>query len=1010
MIFKTVTLDSGKMKPNKPDTLCLMSTTFERERRYHLSLSIIGGFILADTPMLLDEKDFMEAAGNELGKSGILDLTMPKPRGEALLLGKCHAPEEKPRPASQVRFKVGSIDKTLNVFGNRFWKRAGGTVEVISDPEPFTVMPVTYENAFGGPDFKKNPVGKGVAPVLMKKGNTVYPLPNIETPNQLIGSPSDRPDPAGFGPLDPGLPQRTKKLGTFDEEWRQDNWPYYPKDMDWTYFNAAPPDQWIDGCFSGSERVSIVNMHPRRQVINSQLPGVRARCFVNQEKNGEVLFKEIKANLDTVWLFPGAEAGLILFHGAMVVADDEASDILDILAAWEPLSEAPKPPEYYRELLAGEAVTAPKAAVPEAEEAEMPGIPKIALGIPGVALPGVAAAEPGKPKAPETGLPVLPELEGPEIAGKPSAAPVGQAGAVPSGEAGKPGIPQGKTPAKDASPLDAFMRAEFEKQAAEAEKKFRKLLEKAGVENPDELFKPKPEDMAFLKLSPEELKAEAEKRAAELEFQSRAMMQKAGVENPDQYFQPKPEDLALLKLSPEELKAEAQIRAAKLEVQFKALMQKAGVDNPDRYFSPEPEGFLAKLFIQSLGVAVPPDVEEELYARERMFKQLEEQKVKMPEEMDAEDDGEDIFPEAPKEAAMLPNLPKSPPKTADDLLAGLKDGVSFQGQDLTGFDLSGKDLTGIDLKSASLDGADLSGVNLTGADLSGAVLEKADLSGADLSGANLYGAMVAGAALAGACLVGLKFTGGNAAGSSFVDADLKGADFSYADVSGADFTGADLTGANLEYADFSKAKLAGAKCCEVKATGAYFNEADVSGADFTGADLSQANFSGAVMTQANFSRAVLQNAWFSKASAGGGVFTEADMQKSASDSKAQFTGADFTGANLSGANWEDTDLTGAVFHKASLENAALMNCNLSKADFTNALAPGADLSKSDLSFTVMSDFNLFKGILRKANLTETDFRGSNLYGVDFYKANIVKPQFEGANLKSTILAEWRPEG
>ncbi|MCE5248701.1 DUF2169 domain-containing protein [bacterium] len=997
------------MKPNKPDTLCLMNTTFERERRYHLSLCIIGGFILADTPMLLDEKDFMEAAGNELGKTDILDMSMPKPHGEALLSGKCHAPEGKHLPASQVRFRVGTIDKTLNVFGNRFWKRAGGAVDVVTDPEPFAAMPVTYENAFGGPDFKKNPAGKGMAPVVMKNGNRVYPLPNIETPNQLIGATSDRPDPAGFGPLDPGLPRRTKKLGTFDDEWRQDSWPYYPKDLDWSYFNAAPPDQWIDGYFSGNERVSVVNMHPKRQVINSQLPGVRARCFVNQEKNGEVLFREIKTNLDTVWLLPGAETGLILFHGAMTVADDEASDILDILAAWEPLSEAPKPPEYYRELLSGEAVEAPEAEVPEAEEAGMPGIPKLALGIPAVALPGIAAADTGKPKTPETKLPVTPDIEVPEIAGKPSEAPGEQAGAVPAGGAGKPGIPQGKPPAADESALDKFMRSEFEKQAAESEKQFKDLLKKAGVENPDEVFKPKPEDMAFLKLSPEELKAEGDKRAAELEFQARAMMQKAGVENPDQYFQPKPEDLALLKLSPEELKTEANIRAAKQEAQFKALMQKAGVENPDKYFPPEPEGFSAKLFIQSLGGVVPPDVEKELYERERMFKLLEEQKAKMSGEMDIEDEEDVIPPEVKKETAVLPNLPKETPKAANDLLAGLKDGVSFQGQDLTGFDLSGKDLTSIDLKSASLDSADLSGSNLTGADMTGAVLEKADISGADLSSANLYGAMLAGAALAGACLAGVKFTGGDASGASFVDADLKGADFSYANVSGADFTGADLTGANLEYADFSKAKLAGVTCCRVKATGAFFTEADVSGADFTGSDLSQSYFSGAVMTKANFSHTILQSAWFSKASAEGGIFTEADMQKSAADSKAQFPGADFSGANLSGANWEDTDLSGAVFHKASLENAAMMNCNLSKADFTNASATSADFSKSDLSFTVMADFNFFKGILRKANLTETDFRGSNLYGVDFYKANIVKPQFEGANLNSTILAEWRPE-
>ena len=32
----------------------------------------------------------------------------------------------------------------------------------ITDPEPITTMDISYENAFGGAEFPKNPLGKGM--------------------------------------------------------------------------------------------------------------------------------------------------------------------------------------------------------------------------------------------------------------------------------------------------------------------------------------------------------------------------------------------------------------------------------------------------------------------------------------------------------------------------------------------------------------------------------------------------------------------------------------------------------------------------------------------------------------------------------------------------------------------------------------------------------------------------------------------------------------------------------
>ena len=51
--------------------------------------------------------------------------------------------------------RVGSWRKSFAVVGNRTWVRQTLWV-VASPPEPFTTMPVSYDNAFGGIDTGKD--------------------------------------------------------------------------------------------------------------------------------------------------------------------------------------------------------------------------------------------------------------------------------------------------------------------------------------------------------------------------------------------------------------------------------------------------------------------------------------------------------------------------------------------------------------------------------------------------------------------------------------------------------------------------------------------------------------------------------------------------------------------------------------------------------------------------------------------------------------------------------------
>lgn len=334
----------------------LLLNYFGLKDKYYASFTVMTFFGFDDPDNAISEQEMWPFIQGELGKETIFDMAMPKPRGEVFIHGRCFAPDGKPRPAAQVSFQMGALAKTLDIFGNRFWKLAGGALQVISDPEPFTEMPITYAQAFGGKGFDRNPLGKGFAPLLSPSGDEILPLPNIEDPQRLIGSPSDRPGPAGFGPLDFTWPQRAKKLGTYDDKWFRERWPFYPEDIDWTFFNAAPDDQQQEGFFRGAETFIVKNMHPAKPLVQSRLPALRQRCFINQstdlkKKDSENIFREVTTRLETVWIFPHAERGIAVYRGTAEVADDEALDVRQLFLATEGLEEQPRTIEHYLEEL-----------------------------------------------------------------------------------------------------------------------------------------------------------------------------------------------------------------------------------------------------------------------------------------------------------------------------------------------------------------------------------------------------------------------------------------------------------------------------------------------------------------------------------------------------------------------------------------------------------------------------------------------------------------------------------
>ena len=146
----------------------------------YVVVAVKGTFTLpkqGETPKLTDEQVPLVDAdlfNGEPGRSATLvecDYALEKPQCDILLNGAAYAPGGRPVERIAVGLQVGAQRKSFAVWGNRVW-RAATVGYAPSEPEPFTRLPISYDNAFGGTDermrdpaqvrsYLPNPVGCG---------------------------------------------------------------------------------------------------------------------------------------------------------------------------------------------------------------------------------------------------------------------------------------------------------------------------------------------------------------------------------------------------------------------------------------------------------------------------------------------------------------------------------------------------------------------------------------------------------------------------------------------------------------------------------------------------------------------------------------------------------------------------------------------------------------------------------------------------------------------------------
>ncbi len=857
------------MRVIKSPYVSLLHRVFEHDNDCFLSASCLLFCELGPQARLLAEGDLWGQIPSVLGSDAVLDLCMPKRKGEFLVWGAACAPGGAPVRAMHVRAQVGDLAKTLYVIGDRHWNGS-----VPTEPQPFSIMPISWRNAFGGAGIASNPLGMGARPSSgagLKSGDQ-WRLPNIEMPGQLIALPGDTPEPAGFAPYDIAWPQRASSAGTYDASWFKETFPGFARDMRWELFNAAPRDQQLEGFWRGDEKVFVENMHPEHDVLRGNLPAARPRLFLEQSTLGGLAFREVGLRLDTVWLFPGIQRVVLIFHGMARIEDDEALDVQHLLACCERLEsgesiafyehalrERLDPDKCDRFILDPSDLTpADLVAVPPENESKSGRVAEAEEGLLAKRMRKQAEQERERARSRISEMGLDPDVFLPSVPPLPST-----------------------TRTEDLAEASAVLEVEAERHQAEGE------AARSGRER------------------------ELVRLCKELEISPDAFLERAPTGPPT--FSAEDELRRLKSLVSEHRKHGPGLEALEEMVsapEFEKRIRDA-------------ESSLRAVYRQSAHLQDPAprlqgsDAES---ARSRVEAAIRSGSSLAGWDLTGADLRSVAFEQASLRGALLENA---------NLFQADLSGCDLSGAVLAHANLGQAKLDGAKLHQANLGRARLGSASLCHADLSEAICYQAVLSGARLCGAelaqadfteaivddaDLSEAHAPGMTFCKTSLVGMKAAGADLSESNFLEVEFHRIDFARATLRKATFVGCRAEGVVLEHAQMSQVVMtSGCAFAGVSARGANLTDANLSGTDLSGSNLGSAILDGADMGEcklvgANLSRVTARESRWGRAD-----LTDANLRAS------NLMNASFTKAVLKGANFRDCNLYGADLARVEVD-------------------------------------------------------------------------------------------
>jgi hypothetical protein len=295
--------------------------------REHCVVVIKGTLTISPVQELHDDQVAIQEADLFTGEPGHsapiyeCDYALHKPRCDVLLNGSAYAPGGRPTSRVTVAIQVGTLRKSFDVVGERVW-RVGRTSIGHTEAAPFAVKPINYDCAFGGIDrsrddramhryYPENHAGVGYHYYTDARSLEGSPLPNTEE----VGRPVARPDgnyrPMALGPVARTWDPRVRFAGTYDDNWRDNIYPFLPADFDERFFQAAPADQQIPYC-RGGEAVRCINLTPNGR-LEFVIPRLTAPV-VYRFQQGDV---RIEPNLDMVVIEPDLNRVLLTWRSAV---------------------------------------------------------------------------------------------------------------------------------------------------------------------------------------------------------------------------------------------------------------------------------------------------------------------------------------------------------------------------------------------------------------------------------------------------------------------------------------------------------------------------------------------------------------------------------------------------------------------------------------------------------------------------------------------------------------------
>lgn len=277
------------------------------------------------------------------------DLTPPKPHVDVLVVGYAYAPGRAPARSAVARVSIGDFQKAIELWCPRCFDSLGR----LQEGQGLAQFPLLYDRAAAS---RENP--SGVRPGTRDAEGRID-IPSVVPVGTRIAGPSDTVASIGFGPIAASWPLRYEKLGRYRSGWSDAQWfrTVLGDDFDFSYFQAAPPDQWLS-TLRGDERFTLEGLHPDQPQLKSALPGIKPTATVERAGKSPI---SVALEADTLLIDTARGLCSVVWRGDFTEGADSEGQIV---IGREQVSGAQRP----REELSGTAA----APLPGANEPVLP--------------------------------------------------------------------------------------------------------------------------------------------------------------------------------------------------------------------------------------------------------------------------------------------------------------------------------------------------------------------------------------------------------------------------------------------------------------------------------------------------------------------------------------------------------------------------------------------------------------------------------------------------------------